>query len=86
MIHFQGWSPKFDEWIDADSYRIKAHNLYTNPCTKDPREQEEWQGLYGITTKIKSAFINHKGKKGGSIKIDYKTLDQLEMITQKLKN
>ena len=29
--------------------------------------------------------INHKGKKGGSIKIDYKTLDQLEMITQKLK-
>ena len=30
--------------------------------------------------------INHKGKKGGSIKIDYKTLDQLEMITQKLKN
>ncbi len=30
--------------------------------------------------------INHKGKKGGSIKIDYKTLDQLGMITQKLKN
>ncbi len=30
--------------------------------------------------------INHKGNKGGSIKIDYKTLDQLEMITQKLKN
>jgi len=30
--------------------------------------------------------ISHKGKKGGSIKIDYKTLDQLEMITQKLKN
>ena len=30
--------------------------------------------------------INHKGKKGGSIKIDYKTLDQLEMVTQKLKN
>ena len=30
--------------------------------------------------------INHKGKKGGSIKIDYKTLDQLEMITHKLKN
>ena len=30
--------------------------------------------------------INHKGKKGGSIKIEYKTLDQLEMITQKLKN
>ncbi|MDC3204771.1 ParB/RepB/Spo0J family partition protein [Pelagibacteraceae bacterium] len=30
--------------------------------------------------------INHKGNKGGNIKIDYKTLDQLEMITQKLKN
>ncbi len=33
-----------------------------------------------------SININHKGKKGGSIKIDYKTLDQLEMITKKLKN
>ncbi len=30
--------------------------------------------------------INHKGKKGGNIRIDYKTLDQLEMITQKLKS
>ena len=30
--------------------------------------------------------INHKGKKGGSIKIDYKTLDQLDIITRKLKS
>ena len=30
--------------------------------------------------------IDHKGKKGGSIKIDYKSLDQLELITTKLKN
>ena len=30
--------------------------------------------------------ISHKGKKGGSLKITYKTLDQLEFVTNKLKN
>jgi len=30
--------------------------------------------------------IDHKGKKGGSIKIEYKSLDQLELVTAKLKN
>ena len=29
--------------------------------------------------------INHKGNKGGHIKIEYKNLDQLELVTQKLK-
>ena len=29
--------------------------------------------------------INHKGNKGGHIKIDYKNLDQLELVTKKLK-
>ena len=29
--------------------------------------------------------IDHKGKKGGSIKIEYKSLDQLDMVTSKLK-
>ena len=32
-----------------------------------------------------SVSIDHKGKKGGSIKIEYKSLDQLEMVTSKLK-
>ena len=30
--------------------------------------------------------INHRGKKGGYIKIEFKSLDQLELVTQKLKN
>ena len=30
--------------------------------------------------------INHKGKKGGSIKIEYRSLEQLELVTKKLKN
>ncbi len=30
--------------------------------------------------------INHKGSKGGHIKIDYKNLDQLELVTKKLKS
>ena len=29
--------------------------------------------------------IDHKGKKGGSIKIEYKSLEQLELVTAKLK-
>ena len=32
-----------------------------------------------------NVLIDHKGKKGGTIKIEYKTLDQLELITGKLK-
>ena len=30
--------------------------------------------------------IDHRGKKGGSIKIEYQSLDQLEMVTTKLKS
>ena len=30
--------------------------------------------------------IDHRGKKGGSIKIEYKSLEQLELVTNKLKN
>ena len=33
-----------------------------------------------------NVIIDHKGQKGGSIKIEYKSLDQLELITAKLKN
>jgi hypothetical protein len=55
FFHFQGWSSKFDEWVDIDSDRIQPHNLFTNPNTNDPREQEKWQGLYGINTVIRSA-------------------------------
>ncbi len=33
-----------------------------------------------------NVVIEHKGKKGGSIKIEYKTLDQLGLVTAKLKN
>ena len=33
-----------------------------------------------------SVTIDHKGKKGGSIKIEYKSLEQLELVTTKLKN
>ena len=30
--------------------------------------------------------INHRGNKGGHIKVDYKNLDQLELVTKKLKS
>ena len=33
-----------------------------------------------------NVLIDHKGNKGGSIKIEYKTLEQLELVTAKLKN
>ena len=63
LFHFQGWSPKFDEWIDFDSDRIQPHNMYTNPNTNDPREQEKWQGLFGIKPVIRSAFHTKSSKK-----------------------
>ena len=31
-------------------------------------------------------IISHRGKKGGSLKVNYKSLDQLEFVTNKLKN
>ena len=31
-------------------------------------------------------IISDNGKRGGSIKVKYKTLDQLELVTNKLKN
>ncbi len=31
-------------------------------------------------------IISHRGKKGGSLKVNYKSLDQLEFVTSKLKN
>ncbi len=33
-----------------------------------------------------NVLINHRGKKGGYMKIEYKSLDQLELVSQKLKN
>ena len=33
-----------------------------------------------------SVTIDHKGKKGGLVKIEYKSLEQLELVTTKLKN
>ena len=59
--------------------KLGSYNPNTNPDTIDLENK--------ISEKLGLAInINHKGKKGGSIKIDYKTLDQLEMVTQKLKN
>lgn len=44
LFRFVGWGSRFDELISIDSDRIQPHNLYTNPMSKNPREQEKWQG------------------------------------------
>lgn len=56
LYHFKGWKHSFDEWIPADSERVQPHNLYTNPFAENVREQEKWQGVTGITTRVTSAF------------------------------
>ena len=43
-FHFKGWNSCFDEWIDAKSDRIVAHNLFTSVSLDNPRQQEKWQG------------------------------------------
>jgi hypothetical protein len=58
LIHYKGWSNKFNEWIPFDSDRFVRHNLFTNPMASDPREQERWQGMQPVTSVIKSAFKN----------------------------
>ena len=44
LFHFKGWGPSFDEWIAVDSGRIAPLNLYTDPTSKHPSDQERWQG------------------------------------------
>lgn len=53
LFHFKGWSSKFDEWVDAGSGRIQAHNLYTDPTKSHPADQERWQGATVISEKKK---------------------------------
>lgn len=68
LFHYKGWSSKFDEWIEIDSERIKPHNLFTNPDSSDPREQEAWQGLSPIKPAIlRTAFraTNSNKRKSG---------------------
>lgn len=43
-FRFKGWGAKFDEWIRVDSGRLAPLNLYTDPMSKTPAEQERWQG------------------------------------------
>lgn len=61
LFHYLGWSPKHDQWIEVDSERIQPYNFHTNPSTHDRREQEEWQGLFGIEPVLRSAI--HAAKK-----------------------
>ena len=69
---------------DAENLAKDKKNIIKKLKLKDPDTidlENKISEKLGLTINI-----NHKGKKGGSIKIDYKTLDQLEMITQKLKS
>ena len=60
LVHFKGWSSNFDEWIDAGSDRIQAHNLYTDPTKSHPADQERWQGASNITGEKKSKKSDKK--------------------------
>lgn len=37
------------------SDRIAAHNLHTDPSSTDPRAQEKWQGVHGVSGTICTA-------------------------------
>lgn len=57
LFHYRGWPTSFDEWVEVDNQRIQPYNMHTNPNTHDPREQERWQGLYGIETVLKNGRV-----------------------------
>ena len=58
MFRYVGWGTRFDELISIDSDRIAPHNLHTNPLTKNPREQEKWQGAKNLFDDGKSVLVN----------------------------
>ena len=69
---------------DAENLAKDKKGIVKKLKLKDPDTidlENKISEILGLTINI-----NHKGKKGGNIRIDYKTLDQLEMITQKLKS
>lgn len=53
LFRFVGWGSRFDELISIDSDRIAPHNLYTNPMSRNPREQEKWQGRKNLYDEVK---------------------------------
>ncbi len=66
LFHFKGWSSNYDEWIDADSDRIAVHNLYTNPMSSNPKEQERWQGAVNLLSTNSKCSKEKKGVKNKS--------------------
>ena len=68
---------------EAESIAKQGKNQIKKVRLKDPDTVDLENSLsqkLGLNVEI-----NHKGNKGGHIKIDYKNLDQLELVTQKLK-
>jgi len=69
---------------EAESIAKKGKNQIKKVRLKDPDTVDLENSLsqkLGLNVEI-----NHKGNKGGHIKIDYKNLDQLELVTNKLKS
>ena len=68
---------------EAESIAKQGKNQIKKVKLKDPDTVDLENSLsqkLGLNVEI-----NHKGNKGGHIKIDYKNLDQLELVTKKLK-
>ena len=69
---------------EAESLAKSKKNTVQKIKLKDPDTidlEEKISEKLGL-----NVSINHRGKKGGYIKIEYKSLDQLELVTQRLKN
>ena len=69
---------------EAESIAKQGKNQIKKVRLKDPDTVDLENSLsqkLGLNVEI-----NHKGNKGGHIKIDYKNLDQLELVTNKLKS
>ena len=69
---------------EAESIAKQGKNQIKKVRLKDPDTVDLENSLsqkLGLNVEI-----NHKGNQGGHIKIDYKNLDQLELVTQKLKS
>ena len=69
---------------DAEKLVKSKHSPVKKVKLKDP-DTIDLENI--LTSKLGlNVIIDHKGTKGGSLKIEYKNLDQLDFVTKKLKN
>ena len=41
LLVVQGWQPKFDEWVELNSWRVAAHHMHTAVTNRERKSKEK---------------------------------------------